>query len=228
MDSYDAHADVYTDLVREGPLGRLLSHLGNRLLGLAGDVSGRKVLDAGCGEGHVARLFARHGADVVGADASPRLLESARAHESSRQLGITFLETDLTLGLPSYRKRFDLVTANMVFDSVADHIRLLRTVAEVLIPDGRFLLSMNNPYSAVNRNKVETYFASGSIAHVFGVERMGFEAPYFHRTFEDLMAAFRDSGFSLRTLEDVGPYPEKPDPPNVSVPSLMVLELVRS
>ena len=75
---------------------------------------------------------------------------------------------------------------------------------------------------------METYFASGSVGCVFGTERVGFEAPYYHRTFEDLVTAFRTSGFLLRTLEDVGPDPQNPAPPSVSVPSLMILELVRS
>ena len=176
MDSYDEHAETYVNLVREGSLGRLLSRLAHRLLRLASDVSGRRVLDAGCGEGHLARLFARHGADVVGVDVSPRLIEAARSHTDRRQWDITFLEADLTRGLPSYRRHFDLVVANMLLDTVADHMGLLRTASELLKPKGRFLLSLNNPYSAVNRGKIETYYASGSVGHVFGTERVGFEA----------------------------------------------------
>ena len=228
MDSYDDHAEAYVSLVREGTLGRLLSRLAHRLLRLAGDVSGRGVLDAGCGEGHLARQFAGHGANVVGVDVAPRMIEAARSHPDSHHGDITFLEADLTRGLPAYREHFDLVVANMVLDGVADHLGFLHTVSEALAPDGRFLLSLNNPYSAVPRDKVETYFASGSVGCVFGTKRAGFEAPYYHRTFEDLTAAFRERGFLLRALEDVGPDPGNPDAPNVSVPSLIILELVQS
>ena len=228
MDSYDEHAEAYVSLVREGTLGRLVSRLARRLLHLAGDVSGRKVLDAGCGEGHLARLFARHGAEVVAVDVSPRLIEAAQSHSDGHTRDITFLEADLTSGLPSYRRHFDLVIANLVLDGVVDHIGFLRTVRESLAPDGRFLLSLNNPYSAVPRGKVPTYFASGSVGRVFGMEHVGFEAPYYHRTSEDLITAFRVSGFLLRTLEDVGPDPMDPNPPSVSIPSLMILELVQS
>ena len=228
VDSYDERAEAYVGLLREGTLGQLMSRLARRLLHLSGDVSGRGVLDAGCGEGHLARLFAGHGANVVGVDVAPRMIEAARSHPDSHHGDITFLEADLTRGLPAYREHFDLVVANMVLDGVADHLGFLHTVSEALAPDGRFLLSLNNPHSAVPRDKVETYFASGSVGCVFGTERAGFEAPYYHRTFEDLMTAFRTSGFLLRTLEDVGPDPQNPAPPSVSVPSLMILELVRS
>ena len=228
MNSYDQHAEAYVSLVREGTLGRLMSRLARRLLHLAGDVSRRKVLDAGCGEGHLARLFARHGAQVVGVDVSPRLIEAARSHPDSHQLDTTFLQADLTLRLPPYRNHFDLVVANMVLDSVEDHLELLRTIGDVLKSDGRFLLSLNNPYSAVNRGKLETYFASGSVSRVFGKERVGFEAPYVHRTFEDLVTAFRHNGFLLCTLEDVRPDPQDTAPPHAAVPSLLILELIQS
>ena len=228
VDSYDERAEAYVGLLREGTLGQLMSRLARRLLHLSGDVSGRGVLDAGCGEGHLARLFAGHGANVVGVDVAPRMIEAARSHPDSHHGDITFLEADLTRGLPAYREHFALVVANMLLDSVADHIGLLRTASEVLKPEGRFLLSLNNPCSAVNRGKLENYFTSGSIGRVFGLERVGFEAPYYHRTFEDLVTAFRTSGFLLCTLEDVGPDSRDPTPPHVAVPSLMILELVQS
>ena len=77
VDSYDERAEAYVGLLREGTLGQLMSRLARRLLHLSGDVSGRGVLDAGCGEGHLARLFAGHGANVVGVDVAPRMIEAA-------------------------------------------------------------------------------------------------------------------------------------------------------
>ena len=78
MAAYDPIADWYAAQVRSGSLRRFHDNLARRLLEMAGDVSGKRVLDAGCGEGHVARLFARHGAGVVAVDISPRLLDLAR------------------------------------------------------------------------------------------------------------------------------------------------------
>ncbi|HYS93305.1 MAG TPA: methyltransferase domain-containing protein, partial [Candidatus Acidoferrales bacterium] len=37
-----------------------------------GELEGRRVLDAGCGEGHNTRIFARRGARMTGVDLSPR------------------------------------------------------------------------------------------------------------------------------------------------------------
>ena len=95
MAAYDPIADWYATQARTGSLQRFLDNLAHRLLETAGDVAGKKVLDAGCGEGHVARLFARHGAEVVAVDISPRLLEHARELEAKNPHGIEFVEVSL-------------------------------------------------------------------------------------------------------------------------------------
>ncbi len=226
MAGYDPIADRYAKLVRQGWLKGLIEHLAQQLLALAGDVAGLKVLDAGCGEGHVARLFARHGADVTAVDISPRLLKLARTYDDGREYDIEYVEADLAGGLPSYRQSFDLVTANMVLDDCENHVGFLRTVRAALKPDGRFLMSFNNPYSVVPRGKFAEYFQSGAVGSFFGVEKAGFEIPYYYRTFEDCVTAFRQSGFLLRTLIDIGSDPADPNRPAEPVPSLLVLELV--
>ena len=58
MSAYDPIADWYAIQARTGSLRRFLDNLARRLLEMAGNVSVKRVLDAGCGEGHVARLFA--------------------------------------------------------------------------------------------------------------------------------------------------------------------------
>ena len=52
-----------------------------RFLKLLGDVSGLLTLDAGCGEGYVSRILARHGAQVTGLDSAASLIEIARAKD---------------------------------------------------------------------------------------------------------------------------------------------------
>lgn len=225
MSAYDPIADWYAAQARTGSLRRFLQNLAHRLLEMAGDVSGKGVLDAGCGEGHVARLFARHGARVVAVDISPRLLEHARALETKDPHGIEFVEADLARGLPSHTGAFDLAAANMMLDDCEDLVGVLRGIAGTLKPAGRLLLSMNNPYALVVRGKVHDYFASGPLTQTFGSERPEFEVPFYYRTFEEWVAAFRQAGFLLRSLVDVPPDPGDPHLPGGPVPKIMLLEL---
>ncbi|MCY4112702.1 MAG: class I SAM-dependent methyltransferase [Chloroflexi bacterium] len=228
MAAYDPIADWYATEVRSGSLSAFLHHLASRLLEMAGDVSGKRVLDAGCGEGHLARLFARQGADVVAVDISPNLLHLARGFEEQDQLAIEYVEADLAEGLPSHRGSFDLATANMVLEDCEDHVGVLGAIADALEPGGRFLLSLNNPYAVAARGKVDDYFGSGALAQTFGTEQARYEVPFYYRSFEDLMTAYRQQGFLLRSLVDVPPNPSDPHLPDDPVPKIMLLELVRS
>lgn len=228
MSAYDPIADWYAAQSRSGSLRRFLDYLARGLLEMAGDVSGKRVLDAGCGEGHVARLFASHGARVVGVDISPRLLELARSFEAEDPCEIEFIQADLAKGLPSHRGVFDLATANMVLDDCEDLVAVFATLAGALKPNGRLLLSLNNPYALAARGKVDDYFASGAYSQTFGTDQAEFEVPFYYRTFGEWVAAFRKTGFLLGSLEDVPPDPGDPHLPDEPVPKIMLLELVRS
>lgn len=72
------------------------------LLAVLGDVRGRAVLDAGCGEGYLSRILAARGARVTGADLGPRLVERARQRDPG---GPTeYLVADLSEPQPATRR----------------------------------------------------------------------------------------------------------------------------
>jgi 2-polyprenyl-3-methyl-5-hydroxy-6-metoxy-1,4-benzoquinol methylase len=54
-------------------------HNNPAFLAFLGDLEGRQVPDAGCGEGHNTRILARRGARMTGIDISERMIELARA-----------------------------------------------------------------------------------------------------------------------------------------------------
>src|ERR671936_1815404 len=65
-----------------------------RMLDLLGDLTGREVLDAGCGEGYLARVLAARGARVTGLDLAPSLI--ARARERTPDGSIAYDVADLS------------------------------------------------------------------------------------------------------------------------------------
>ena len=138
------------------------------------------------------------------------------------------MERNLGKGLPSHKCAFDLATANMMLDDCEDLAGVLGGIADALRPGGRLLLSMNNPYALAARGKVDDYFASGALSQTFGTDLAEFEVPFYYRTFEEWVAAFRQAGFVLHSLVDVPPDPGDPHLPDDPVPKIMLLELVRS
>ena len=104
---YDGFAEAYTaateaDLVNahyERPA----------ILALAGDVAGRRVLDAGCGSGPLSAALRERGATVTGIDSSAEMLRPARRRLGA---GATLHLGDLARPLPFPDGAFDDIVAS--------------------------------------------------------------------------------------------------------------------
>jgi ubiquinone/menaquinone biosynthesis C-methylase UbiE len=78
-----------------GPIGAYLADSQARILKDAlGPLEGRRVLDVGTGTGRAAISLAQGGAEVVGVDASPEMLEVARARASAAFVRAVFAPGD--------------------------------------------------------------------------------------------------------------------------------------
>ena len=98
------------------------------------ELSGLRVLDAGCGGGRYSRLAAVAGAEVVGADHSTAVEKAA---EVCRDLSVTaFLQADLKR-LPLRAGSFDLVISIGVMHHDADTRAVFDAVARMVRPGGR-------------------------------------------------------------------------------------------
>lgn len=172
-----------------------------RLLDLLGDLSGRQVLDAGCGEGFLARVLAAHGARVTGIDLSERLVAMARAKDPHHTSA--YHVADLSRPLPAFAKHFERIGSYLVLNDVADHRGFAATLATMTRPGARVVLAFNNPYSSVVRGHVADYFANGALGTYGGLAEQGIHAHYYHRTLEEYLDAFLGVGFQLAKLADV-------------------------
>lgn len=119
------------------------------MIGLAGDVNGRRILDAGCGSGPLSAVLRERGAIVTGFESSPAMVELAE-----RRLGedATLLVADLSEPLPFADGAFDDVVVSLVLHYLEDWTAPLAELRRVLRPGGRLLLSVNHPivYTAMN------------------------------------------------------------------------------
>jgi 2-polyprenyl-3-methyl-5-hydroxy-6-metoxy-1,4-benzoquinol methylase len=171
------------------------------LLDLLGDVTGRQVLDAGCGEGYLARVLAARGARVTGIDLSPRLIARARSRNPGG--AIDYRVADLSQPLPTAAGRFAAAASYLVLNDVAGYRGFAATLAASLRPGGRLVLALNNPYGAVIGRHVTDYFDSGNVSRYRGLWENGIKAYYHHRTLEDYLDAFLATGLQLTKLADV-------------------------
>lgn len=112
---------------------------------LLGDVAGRRVLEIGCGSAPCSRWLRRAGADVVALDLSAGMLARAAQLNRSTGIDVPLLQADAG-ALPVADAAFDLAcSAFGGLPFVADVGAVLREVARVLRPGGRFVASVNHP-----------------------------------------------------------------------------------
>ena len=104
-------------------------------------LTGKRVLDMGCGAGLLAEPLARMGGSVVGVDAAPENVAVARDHAAQSGLSIDYRagEIDAVAG-----EAFDLITCLEVVEHVADPASFIAGLAGLLAPGGLLILSTPN------------------------------------------------------------------------------------
>lgn len=113
--------------------------------GLLGELSGRRVLEVGCGSAPCARWLATQGARVVGLDLSAGMLR--HAVQAARETGLPVPLVQADAGrLPFADSSFDLAcSAFGAVPFVADSAAVMREVARVLRPGGRWVFAVTHP-----------------------------------------------------------------------------------
>lgn len=110
-----------------------------------GDVAGKRVLEVGCGAGQCGRWLAAQGASVVGFDLSMRQLQHSLRIDADSGVHLQVVCATAT-DLPFAGSSFDLAfSAFGALPFVLDAERVLREVARVLRPAGRFVFSVSHP-----------------------------------------------------------------------------------
>jgi malonyl-CoA O-methyltransferase len=134
MDHYAAWAPAYPPHAHNA----LMEVEQAALLELLPPVSGRTVLDAGCGTGRYTRLLSALGARVVGVDLSSAMLSRAR------DLQLPVVRGDM-YALPLGAASCDLVVSGLAITDISEFARVACEWARVLRPRGVVVYSTLHP-----------------------------------------------------------------------------------
>lgn len=209
---------------------RILNPCVERLLG---DVKDKMLLDAGCGEGYLARYYAKKGASVTAIDISEQLIEtSEQLTEDAR--GTIDYRVDNVCHIESIpNAEFDIVLSNLVLlnvpcleDAIKEFHRVLRVggilVFSIVHPafnfygPGSWEMGEKNPDT--NRReglyfKIDRYLEEEEYERYWKTREGGkFPEPFsfFHRTLSTYLNTLSNTGFRL--LEFAEPEPIDDDP----------------
>ena len=149
---WDADADDYLD-EHAGDIGDAafvwcpenLREDDAQLLGDPSGLAGKRVLEVGCGSAPCSRWLAAHGARPVGLDLSAAMLRHAAATGDRTGIRVPLVQAGAER-LPFGDETFDLAcSAFGAVPFVAEPGRVMREVARVLRPGGRFVFAVNHP-----------------------------------------------------------------------------------
>ncbi len=140
---YVRFAEVYDRIMADVPYSRWADYITS--LWRVHELTPSTVLDLACGTGSMTLLFASNGYRVTGLDASPNMLDIARAKIRSHGLYANFIQKDM--------RRFKLEepvdAAFSVFDSMnyllepQDLQAAYKSVSAALVPGGLFIFDVN-------------------------------------------------------------------------------------
>ena len=194
---YDAFAGAYGSHARTSPYNALYDR--PALLDLAGDVAGRRVLDAGCGPGIYAAELVARGAHVTAFDESLEMVRLAQDR----------LGTDVEVRRHRLGDRLDwladasvdLVIMALVLHHVSDRVGALRELARVLAPDGRLVLSTTHPtHDWLHRGG--SYFTSELVEETW---QQDWAVRYWRQPLEGWCAEFAEAGLAIEHIVEPRP-----------------------
>lgn len=186
------------------------------LRALLPDLSGRNVLDLGCGFGWFCRWARQQGAaHVSGIDVSEKMLARGRAATADPR--ITYIRADLE-HLELQAEAFDVVYSSLALHYVKRLNGLMSQIYRSLIPDGDLVFSVEHPlFTAPSQPNWSLDAAGHKIWPVDGYLNEGPRSTNWlakgvikqHRTVATYINMLIRLGFSISHVEEWGPTEEQ-------------------
>lgn len=163
-----------------------VSEYGTDVLELLAPEADERVLDLGCGTGHLTAQIVATGATAVGVDSAPGMIEQARESYTDP----TFVRADART--MSFEDPFDAVFSNAALHWIPDDDQdaVCSSVRDALRPGGRFVAELGGT------GNVER-IAGATIAEL---ESRGYDAdsPWYFPSVGEYASRLEDHGFEVR------------------------------
>lgn len=202
-DAYQELASAYAEKIDTKPHNAFYDR--PAMLSLLPEVSGKQVLDAGCGPGAYAQALVAQGAIVTACDASDRMLELA-AERLQTELGtgsVRLEHVDLSQPLTKFEDAaFDVVIAPLCLDYIEDWRSLFVEFRRMLNPEGVVLFSCGHPAFDAEYFKTKDYFSVESVECTWKGFGKKIRMPSFRRSLEEIIAPVIEAGFVLERIHE--------------------------
>ena len=187
-------------------------------------VSGREILDVGCGNGSLVRILARMGNRVTGVDGSAPIIEHAKAREAKNPLGAIYHASHAANLSIFTADSFDLVTTSMALMDMPDAAGAIKEMGRVVRRSGRCVMLFSHPCFDIPRaSSWQTEWGFGHKPVIsLRLERYrevfsewlrwsmteDYEMLAYHRPLSWYFRAIREAGLAVTMLDEPAPTSE--------------------
>ena len=203
-EAYDRLAPVWAATTDEGPYNGWLERPAFRRL-VPSPVSGLTILDAACGSGAQAEWLLNEGADVIGLDLSPAMVEEARRRCAGRG---RFFVADMAAPLPLDAQSLDGITCSLALHYLEDWTVPLRSFARALRPEGWVVLSLDHPFAPPLSSQTGGYFDTELVGQPWIKADVEVTQYFWRRPLAAAVDAFADHGFLVERVVEAQPSEE--------------------
>ncbi len=228
---WEANAQLYAELIADHGTPHHKLILNPCVEELLGDVKGKKMIDAGCGEGYLTRYYASKGAEVVGIDLSSNLIEIAR-DKSPEDLLVDYQVGDICKMEFVADGWYDVLLCNLVILNIPCYQEAFSEFNRVLKSGGVLVFSIVHPAfnfygpgawemgpkDPETKRRRGLFFKVDHYMHEMPYERYWrsrdgekFPEPitFYHRTISTYVRELVNAGFRIEAMEE--PMPMKKD-----------------
>ena len=154
---------------REGAFGALhdINETRVRYINTRAHLSGKQVLDIGCGGGILSEAMAKIGAQVTGIDAGKGPLEIARSHMIDKGLRIDYRQVTAEAFAVAHSQCYDIVTCMELLEHVPKPWSIINACKELVRPGGHVF------FATLNRNPLSYLLAILAAENLFGLVPKG-------------------------------------------------------
>ncbi|MDP1980716.1 MULTISPECIES: bifunctional 2-polyprenyl-6-hydroxyphenol methylase/3-demethylubiquinol 3-O-methyltransferase UbiG [Undibacterium] len=144
------------------PLHRINPHRLEWINSLA-QLSGKQVLDVGCGGGILAESMARKGAQVTGIDLADKPLQIAQWHAQGQDVDVCYAKSSAETWAQQHAGQYDLITCMEMLEHVPSPAAVIQACADMVKPGGWVF------FSTINRNPLSYVLAIVAVEYILRI-----------------------------------------------------------
>ena len=194
-----------------------------------GDISGKTILDSGCGSGYFTSLLAKQAKKVIGTDFAEEFIKLCR-NKYGKIGNLSFETHNVMESMPFEDNTFDSVISKMVLQYVPKIDVFAKESQRVLVKSGSLIIAVDHPFNS------QFYFAQ-SVAGKPNPKYPGLkdyfdsseqkklslwgkvELSWYPKTIGNYINPFTKNGF---TLENIIELPEQKN--GIKIPRILLLK----